>query len=175
MSKQDNPNKKIANKFIEELKHIKNDRGKMAVLRRAATGQTRNQVAAWPIIFSLGGNIQSAEKEYVGIAALYAMHPEIGNEENFGEICKKISLKKTKGVTITESAERRFRRLILSDNAEELCEQLRSWIRMAKSEGISVNYEKLFQDILEWKYNADFIRKDWAASFWGVKKESVES
>lgn len=173
MSKQDNSKQKIANNFIEALEHIKEDRGKMAVLRRAATGQTRNQVAAWPIILSLGGGIQSAE--YIGIATLYATHPELGSEKNFGAACKKITLKKEKGSEISESAERRFRRLILSDNAEELCEQLRSWIRMAKSEGIGVNYKQLFQDILEWKYRADSIRKDWTFEFWGVKKEPTES
>ncbi len=165
--------REIAAGFIESLEKIKEDRGKMAILRRAATGQTRNQVAAWPIILSLGGSIQAAE--YIGIATLYAVHPESGNEENFGTTCKKITLKKEKGSDISESAERRFRRLILSDNAEELCEQLRSWIRMAKSVGIGVNYKQLFQDILEWKYRADSIRKDWAFEFWGVKKEPTES
>jgi len=164
-------NQEIAVKFIEALECIKKDRGKMAILRRAVTGQVKNKAAAWPIIISLGGKIE--QSEYLSIAILYAIHPDCKIEKNFGEVCRKVA--KSKDGSINESSEQRFRRLILSDTSEELCDQLRSWIRMARNNSIRVNYKQLFQNILDWKFNADRIRKEWASEFWGKKQESEES
>ena len=44
--------------------------------------------------------------------------------------------------------------------------QLGSWIRLAASKGVGVNYESLFADLWNWPWYADEIRVKWAKSFW---------
>ena len=62
--------------------------------------------------------------------------------------------------------ERRFRRLLSCTEAEDVLEQLRSWIRLAAGKGVGVNYESLLFDLLLWNKYTDDIRVKWAKSFW---------
>jgi CRISPR type I-E-associated protein CasB/Cse2 len=123
---------------------------------------------AWPVIADLGGDIE--RPVYTTIAALYAMHPEESNTPNFGATCRQIALQESGDVKLPESHERRFRRLIAADSAEQLGELLRAWIRLASSKGVAVNYEQLFTDLRNWDWRGDDIRVRWAAEFWPARK-----
>lgn len=148
--------------FVGALRHVRNDRGKLAALRRGLTDNPRLHVDAWPVIAGLGGDIR--QPAYVAIAALFASHPEEANTRNFGETCRRIA--QVDGKEIPESFERRFRRLLTCDSVDDVIRQLRSWIRLADSKGVGVNYENLFADLWNWPWYADGIRVKWATSFW---------
>lgn len=154
-----------ATRFVEALRRAQNDRGKMASLRRGLSAAT--VMDAWPVVAALGGQIgQPGESVHVDIAALFATHPQELNARNFGDTCRAIALADSSDATIPESYERRFRRLLACDRAQDLSGQLRAWIRMAASKRIGVNFEVLFDDLDWWNSSADRIRVRWARSFW---------
>lgn len=154
-----------ATRFVEALRRAQNDRGKMASLRRGLSPAT--VMDAWPVVSALGGQIgQPGESVHVDIAALFATHPQESNARNFGETCRAIASAGSPDNTIPESHERRFRRLLASDRAEDLSAQLRTWVRLAGSKGVGVNYQNLFDDLAWWNSSADRIRVRWARSFW---------
>ncbi len=162
--------------FVGKLRRIRNDRGKMAALRRGLSPST--VVDAWPVVASLGGKIgQPGESAHVDIAALFAAHPEESKARNLGETCRAIALADSTDKTLPESHERRFRRLIASGEPADLVDQLRSWIRLAAGKNVGVNYESLFTDLWNWRWYADDIRVQWARSFWrsGTDAESSDA
>lgn len=148
--------------FLAALRRARDDRGKMAALRRALTGTPRLRVDAWPVIASLGGDI--AHPVYAATAALYASHPLESQARDFGETCRRIA--QGDGKDIADSFDRRFRRLLACDSVDDVIGQLRSWVRLAASKNIGVNYESLFADLWNWPWYADAIRVKWAKSFW---------
>ena len=161
--------KERAADFVGALRRARNDRGKLAALRRGLTGNPRLHVDAWPVIAGLGGDI--GQPAYVAIAALYASHPEESNARNFGETCRRIAQGDSQD--IAESFERRFRRLLACDSVDDVVGQLRSWVALASSRGVAVNYESLFADLWNWPWYADDIRVKWARSFWQSGEAAV--
>ena len=165
----DTPNR--AARFLERLRKITNDRGKMATLRRAASFSTERQ--AWPVIYSLGEDITNLAACTIG--ALYAQHPmEDTNAFSFGVTCRRIATDNGKDFEIPDSFDRRFRRLLACDSAEDVAGQLKSWIRFAAAKSVGVNYERLFWDLLAWNNHADRIKLDWARGFWPMRRETGE-
>ena len=155
--------KERAAQFVGALRRACADRGKRAALRRGLSPAT--VMDAWPVIASLGGDIgQPGESVCVDIAALFASHPEESNDRNFGETCRRIA--QGDGKEIADSFERRFRRLLACDDVANVTGQLRSWVRLAASKGVGVNYESLFADLRNWPWYADEVRVKWARSFW---------
>ena len=151
--------------FVGALRRARNDRGKLAALRRGLTANPRMHVDAWPVVAGLGGDIGVDGKSVcVTIAALFASHPEESNARNFGETCRRIA--HGDGNEIAESFERRFRRLLACGDVADVIDQLRAWVRLAASKGVGVNYESLFDDLRRWPWYAENIRVQWARSFW---------
>ncbi len=151
--------------FIEKLRKLQNDRGKMASLRRGLTPAT--VMEAWPIVASIGGEIGlPGESAHLDVAALFASHPVERASGDFGEACRAVALAGSSEREIPESHERRFRRLLACSDAAELSAQLRTWIRLAASKGIGINYQSLFSDLHWWNQSADQIKVRWARSFW---------
>lgn len=162
-----------AARFVEALRRVQSDRGKMASLRRGLSPST--VMDCWPVIASVGGQIGlPGESVYVDIAALFAAHPMESDARNLGETCREIALAESSDDKVPESHERRFRRLLACDGAEDLAAQLRTWIRLAASKGVGINYESLFDDLAWWNTSAERIRVRWARAFWrsGVESEA---
>lgn len=154
-----------AAEFVKQLRRIKNDRGKMAALRRGLSPTT--VVDAWPVVAGLGGIIgQPGESVHGDVAALFATHPKESNARNFGQTCREIAMANSSDKKPSKSYERRFRRLIASSELSDLVGQLRSWIRLADSKDVGVDYESLFTDLWKWHWDMDRIRVQWARSFW---------
>lgn len=165
----DTPNR--AARFLERLRRITNDRGRMAALRRAASPSTERQ--AWPVIYSLGEDVGSLAACTIG--GLYAQHPEEDAKAfSFGTTCRRIATDNGREFEIPDSFDRRFRRLLACDSADDVAGQLKTWIRFAAAKGVGVNYEKLFWDLLAWNNNADRIKLAWARGFWPMRKEAGE-
>jgi CRISPR type I-E-associated protein CasB/Cse2 len=158
MNESNQTPKQRAAAYITGLRRMRNDRGKLAALRRSLTDNPRLRSEAWPIIIGLGGQIDSPA--YTALAGLFATHPEESTLRNFGETCRAIAAG-TDG-KIPDSFETRFRRLIVSD----VTGQLRAWVRLAASKSVGINYESLLADLLNWPWYADDIRVKWAKSFW---------
>jgi CRISPR type I-E-associated protein CasB/Cse2 len=171
MSEPKRTSKERAADFIGALRRARNDRGKLAALRRGLTNNPRMHVDAWPVVAALGGDI--GQPLFVAIAALFASHPDESNARNLGETCRRIS--QGDGKEIAESFERRFRRLLACGEVADVTEQLRSWVRLAASKGVGVNYESLFADLWNWPWYADEIRVKWARAFWQSGETSVET
>lgn len=154
--------KERAAQFVGALRKAKSDRGKMSALRRGLIDNPKMHVDAWPVIADLGGDIRNPS--HMAVAAFYATHPEESNARNFGETCRIISTGSDK--KIIDSFETRFRRLLASNEVEDLIAQLRSWVRFAAGNGIGINYENLLLDLHFWPWTAERTRIQWAASFW---------
>jgi CRISPR type I-E-associated protein CasB/Cse2 len=164
--------KERAARFVGRLRSIRKDRGQLAALRRGFSNST--VMDAWPVVVSLGGDIgQPGESIFVDVAALFASHPEESNTRNFGEACRAIALADSSDHSLPESYERRFRRLLACGDMADLSGQLRSWIRLASSKGVVVNYESLFADLWNWRLFADDIRVKWAKAFWQSGETSI--
>jgi CRISPR type I-E-associated protein CasB/Cse2 len=162
--------KERAAAFVDALRHIRGDRGKLAALRRGLTDNQRMHVDAWPIIASLGGDI--AQSVFITVAALFATHPEESNARNFGETCRRIAVGDSRD--IPDSFQRRFRRLLSSGDVDDVIGLLRSWIRFAAAKGVGVNYESLMFDLMLWNKFGDDIRVKWAKSFWQSNDAATE-
>jgi len=160
-----------ATRFIETLRHMQNDRGKMASLRRGLSPST--VMDAWPLVVELGGQIgQPGESVHLDLAALFATHPMESVARDFGETCRAVALAKSQEQKVPDSYEARFRRLLACDRTEDLVSQLRTWIRLAGSKGVGVNYESLFDDVAWWHASAARTRVRWARSFWRTGTET---
>ncbi len=162
MSESKRTPKERAADFVAALRRVRDDRGKLAALRRGLSDNPRMHVDAWPVVASLGGDI--GQPVFVSIAALFATHPEESNARNLGETCRRIA--QGDGKDIAESFERRFRRLLACGEVTDVIAQLRAWVRLAASKGVGMNYEGLFADLWNWPWYAENIRVQWARAFW---------
>ena len=169
-TKTDPPSGRAAN-FVERLRGIENDRGKMAALRRGLSEATRHE--AWPVIASLGQDFAWVAPRTV--AALFAVHPRVDLQaSSFGATCRRIATDNGREFEIPESFERRFRRLLACDSAEDVAGQLTAWVRFADKLDIGLNYERLFQDLDGWRFSVDRIKLRWARDFWPARREEEE-
>ena len=171
MSEPKRTPKERAADFVGALRRIREDRGKLAALRRGLTDNPRLHVDAWPVVAGLGGDI--GQPVFVAIAALFASYDEESNARNFGETCRRIA--QGDGEQIADSFERRFRRLLACGDVTDVIDQLRSWIRLAASRNVGVNYESLMFDLMLWNKFADDIRVRWARAFWQSGEPSIET
>lgn len=174
MNSTKQPQKERAARFVAGLRSLQDDRASLAALRRGLSPAT--VMDAWPVIARLGGDIgQVGESVFVTIAALYAIHnAEETSDRNFGATCRMIALADSHEGKLTENYERRFRRLISSSDLSDLSYQTRTWIRLAASKGVGINYESLFVDFWNWRWYADDIRLRWARSFWRAEAASSD-
>ncbi len=91
MSNNKSSPKDRAATFVGALRRLRDDRGKMAALRRGLSSST--VMDAWPVVAGIGGDIgQPGESVFVDVAALFATHHEESNGRNFGDSCRQIAL-----------------------------------------------------------------------------------
>lgn len=167
----DTPTTRAA-RFMAALRKAQPDRGKMAALRRAASPSTARE--AWPVIHSLGEDIRNHAACTIG--ALFAGHPvEDRDAYSFGVTCRRVATDNGRERDIPESFERRFRRLLACDSAEDVAGQLKAWIRFAAARGVGVNYEQLFWDLLTWETKGDRTKMTWATGFWPARRDAEET
>ena len=166
--------------LLERLRKNKDDRGMMANLRCILVEKKKHR--AWPVLNRLG--VPITEEVPAFVAGLYATHPDGDSElvKNFGETCKRIEL--ARGEDTTEFSgnadnakkknlsptERRFQHLLAADRSE-IPERVMRMVLMAKSQGVSINYEKLMHDL---KYWGERTKTAWAAAFWAPGAEPVD-
>lgn len=161
-----------AARFMKQLRALKEDRGRMAALRRGLSPATARE--SWPVLGAMGQDIGRLAPRTV--AALFAKHPEDDPQSySLGAACRRIAMKEADAGKMPESFERRFRRLLACDSAEDVAGQLSTWIRFASSKGVAVNYEQIFWDLEGWEKRSDAIKLQWARDFWPARREAEET
>lgn len=153
-------------KFIEYLESLKQNenRGALAALRRGLQHDLGKCVDMYPYVIPWIKNVKgkwNTQMHYL-IASLYAYHPSSGKTGNFGEVFHKIFQKQGEN----KSIEQRFITLLRS-NPEDLALHMRQAISLAKSQGIPIDWHRLFYDLKRWQNESRFPPyESWAQSFW---------
>lgn len=162
---------KTENPFVGQLFSIaaRHDRGKLADLRRGLSPGTEQ--SAWPVLGALGAFRDRREMlpVYQTVGALFALHPTVASIGNFGVTCRRVAKDRE------EAFDRRFRRLIACDTLEDLCGRLVGVVKMAKSNGVLVDYDRLFTDLRWFERNPQRLKIDWARQYWGAGDAKEES
>lgn len=156
-------------RLLERLRKCQDDRGMMANLRCILVDNKKHR--AWPVLNRLGLEIDKEIPAFV--AGLFATHPEVSSNGNFGATCKAIEQKrddKRGDDSKLTPTERRFQHLLAASRSE-MPDRVKRMVLMAKSQGVAVNYEKLLHDLQYW---GDRTKTEWAASFWTPGTEPVD-
>lgn len=158
--------------LVERLRRYSEDRGLMASFRCALIDNKKHR--AWPALSRLGIPVNDTHSAL--IAGLFATHPQVSNEGNFGDTCKQIERKrgdKRSDDNKLTPTERRFQHLLSAEYGPELQGRLKRMILLAKALGVPVNYGQLDKDIRYWN---DKKRNEWATVYWapGVSSETDE-
>lgn len=147
--------------LLDRLHKYENNRGMMANLRCVLVDSKKHR--AWPALYRLGIPIDNDVSAF--IAGLFATHPEVTSNGNFGTTCKAIEIMRNETVgsdlKVTQT-ERHFQHL-LAANKDEIFDRVKRMILMARSQGIPVNYKQLETDLRFW---GDRTKTDWAVAFW---------
>ena len=107
------------NSLLERLAKFKENRGMMANLRCILVANKKHR--AWPVLHRLGVGVDNDIAAFV--AGLYATHPEVCTNGNFGTTCK--TIERQRGDTSGDDGkltptERRFQPLLNAEPGEEL-------------------------------------------------------
>lgn len=153
--------------FVTYLEGLKDDRGKLAALRRGLGVPPGTCAAMYPVVaVRLPRDCQKYEEErYYLIASLFGFHPSSSGKGNTGDHMRRAS-----GNKITQAVERRFTGL-LATHWEDLPNQLRQAISFLKSKDEPVNWHQLFTDLKHWGHPERFVQRNWANAFWGYDPE----
>ena len=171
MSTENDPFSLRAAGFLTGLRGLQEDRGKMAALRRGLSDATQRE--AWPVLAALGQDFGQIAPRTV--AALFAVHPvEDPTAYSFGASCRRIATDNGREPAIPESFERRFRRLLACDSAEDVAGQLAAWVRLAANRNVGLNYAELFKALSGWHYAADRTKLRWARDFWSPRRDEKD-
>lgn len=163
--------------FLRQLKH-KDDRAALANLRCALVKS--RQYRAWPLLARFGGiGDQHGNLVVQTVAGLFATHPEDTNSGDFGNACRQLmnkeerdKLSNFKTSTEVGPVARRFQHLLAADDGKEINERVIRFVLRLKAVGIAVNYDDLYQGLMDWKnedWRRDKARNRWAGSFWQVQ------
>ena len=156
--------------LLERLVKFKENRGMMANLRCILIKNKKHR--AWPVLHRVGVKVEDAISAFV--AGLYATHPDVCTNGNFGTTCK--AIERQRGDKPSDDGkltptERRFQHLLSAEPGEELQQRVLRMILLAKAQSVPVNYEKLLLDMRYWNERT---KTDWATAYWAQNAESVE-
>lgn len=152
-------------KDLAFLRSRSDDRGLMAELRCLLNKNLR--MRGWSAVGRFGG---IGDRAVETVSGLYALYPQEYKEVSFsfGVSCKRLASRRRKGESQADDAHSpldvRFRRLLSCVDRDNLCRMLPDFVRGMKSEGIAVDYDRLYNDIYYW---GDRVRERWAADYWG--------
>jgi len=162
--------------LIEFLMRNKDDRGKMATLRKALIPHQAQYT--WPLLHPYGGVGDKYKARAIQtIAGLFAYHPNnTDKEENFGNLCRQLldddEIKKMReGESGPISKHFQY---VLAADGEEIFARVSRIVRRAKRSDspLPVNYQQLLNDLTDWNsYKKEWIKTDWGKSFWTIHAE----
>jgi CRISPR type I-E-associated protein CasB/Cse2 len=152
--------------LLEKLIKICTDRGSRAALKRFWSPATKHY--AYPVLGMLGALGKPKESDAFTVA-LYAINPyHEPNGSRLGQACHKLAAGKG-----FESFEKHFRRLLASDELEEVADQLHRIFKRMERDSIGLDYHRLLWDLRKWNKDQDNIKTDWAKDFWQAPIEAL--
>jgi len=149
--------------FIVKIINACKDRGTRAELRRYWSATTRHY--AYPHLGHLGALGEHKKPDAI-TAALYAVNPNHIHGTSFGSACHKLA-----GDAGFESFERHFRRLLASENLEDVADQLHRILKRMERKSIELDYEKLLWNLRNWNKKSEDVKTRWAGDFWQAPAE----
>ena len=158
----------VANRaFLDNLVRACEDRGHRASLRRYWSNATRHD--AFPVLGRLAA-IGNEPRSLV--AALYAEHPHHSDSaRSLGQTCLRIAGGEAKNY------EMHFRRLLASQDIDDLATQVHRAVRRAARDGsgLPVNYLQLLKDLALWRGYRDNVKTRWAQDFWQAPASAAKT
>jgi len=163
----------LAEPLLMYLREHKENRGTMANLRCVLIDSKRQR--AWPFLArfkGIGEDFRALTVQY--IAGFYATHPNENTDRDFGDSCRCL-MDGDERQKITTSGEvgpvsRRFQHLLAAEGEEVFSRTLR-FVMRCKSQDVSIDYQRLFDDLMQWQYYPESVRTRWARSFWAPREE----
>ncbi|MHA1369255.1 MAG: type I-E CRISPR-associated protein Cse2/CasB [Promethearchaeota archaeon] len=175
-------------KFINTLKKFagvtedksKMSTGDMAALRRALgtkLGDNKNAMFSfYKILRDSGINFYKISRDegiFYLVATLYANYQGEKMQGNFGETVREIKMKLD-----SESIDQKFAALLesyfdyISDetgykpSGGTLGHRLGQLVKLAKSKGVGINWERLLKDLRRWQYDDQRVQREWARQYY---------
>jgi CRISPR type I-E-associated protein CasB/Cse2 len=137
-------------KFLIKLKSLKKDKAALAQVRRGGY----RSISVLANVLPIDDWKNKWKKEwYLLIAECWVENPRDGDK--FALVCREVNLN-----------EKRFMNLLSSDR-DELCQRLRSVLRIIASKRCGVNWFELLNDVLFW---GEKTQQQWAGDFWKTRK-----
>lgn len=159
-------------RFLKNLAGQLGDRGAMADLRHGFSETT--EYRAWPYLANWCDLRKERERAiWLTVAAGFATHGGTAQCGNLGWTLRHIARGDGKGEEGLKSFEGRFRRLLTSAHAEELCRLLPGILRAAERKGVPVNYECLFWDLQTWHKPEKNVKVHWAQAYWATEQQEA--
>jgi len=168
-----------ARRFIAQLEDLqKNDRGRMAALRRNAGDLLIGRGTAW-FYSLLPRNRKKYREVYFLIATLFDFNRIRGVSGNFGGAVLRLA-------TATGKLPKEFRRFHILIDAEfeqvydrddpeeawssgggQLAYRVRQIVKLMASNGIGIDWAELLVDLCHWSDSNRQVQKKWARTFFG--------
>lgn len=146
-------------KHLEELRE-KEDTGALARLRRGLGKKLGTPQMYSHVILYVGDGIAELERGVL-VAALFALHPNRAPRgRSMGE-----AFRLMRDGSNEASLERRFTAL-LSASGQDIGGHLRHAVSLAKSKGVTLDYDRLLKDLRAWNHEDRYVQLRWAKDFW---------
>ncbi len=156
--------------FIESLARLRQDRAALAALRRGLGKAPGEQASLFPYVMPYVGRDAPRYREvaYMLVAPLFALHPDADGHE----VSLPTALARVARETESPSIEGRFVAL-LNCHPDDLGEHLRHAVSLAKSKGITLDWDDLMSAVLGWGHEDRWVQRRWARDFWAHQESAA--
>ena len=174
--------------FLTKIREAaaRDDRGYLATLRRGLSDTTQQQ--AWPLIVPWCSRFEDETVRKIwctigGMAALLcSSNLDCKTEASLASAMREIDKKRKKHPAKEDQntgnpSELKFRRILNSPDAIDLCNLAVPVVRMAERESIPINCLALFWNLMQWndRNKRDDIRVRWTYDFYRVTEPEVQN
>ena len=165
------------------IERISGDSAALAALRRGLGMPPGESPECWPWTVPLSADHgQAWETAIHHTLTLYALHQQSRSESmhrrdntTLGQACRILQSRRMD----SQGVERRFLAAATSDTVDELANHLRGLVILLRGEGVALDYDRLFWDLLGWETptEAGRTRRRWGRDFYRIDpdRESQET
>lgn len=160
--------------FIDHLITLaapERDRGPLAILRRGASGETRDLARLYPLVLPWAPR-DSSERAYIQTACLFGLHPTKPSDQSRALSLGQAFRRSYLDTGSRPSVEGRFIAL-LRCHQDELVEHLRHAIALIKDTQVPLRWTDVLFALQRWESAEDSEfspQRQWARDFWGFTK-----
>lgn len=157
--------------FVRRLQqlHTQQDRGALAVLRRAVDGDPAQALQAaryvYPYFPEGVPRERWMERAFLIVGGLFALHPVSGSGGNLGRHLREAHREPGED---DPGKERRLLQLLAVEDREDLAHPLRQALAVLPDDA-PVDWEQLLEDVVYW---GDSVKRRWARGYWGYRQDT---